>query len=131
MSESIASSSDCNPFADQRTFMQACGQTTDRMNIDQAALYGDLINEEYTEWLQSTPASIDDLDACVDIIVVIIGYMLSQGWDAEGAWREVMRSNMAKIDPATGAVRRRVDGKILKPAGWTPPSLARFMGALE
>jgi hypothetical protein len=30
---------------------------------------------------------------------------------------------MAKIDPETGKVRKRSDGKILKPAGWEPPKL--------
>jgi hypothetical protein len=30
---------------------------------------------------------------------------------------------MAKIDPLTGTVLRRADGKILKPAGWTAPDL--------
>ena len=42
------------------------------------------------------------------------------------AWCEVMDTNMAKIDPNTGKVRKREDGKILKPEGWKPPNLARF-----
>ena len=28
-----------------------------------------------------------------------------------------------KVDPETGVVKRRHDGKILKPNGWTPPNL--------
>jgi hypothetical protein len=43
------------------------------------------------------------------------------------AWDEVLRSNRAKIDPLTGAVRKREDGKILKPAGWTAPDIARVI----
>jgi predicted HAD superfamily Cof-like phosphohydrolase len=37
-----------------------------------------------------------------------------------------MQTNFAKIDPATGKVRKREDGKVLKPEGWQPPNLALF-----
>lgn len=116
-----------NPFEDQRLFMQACGQTTDFRNAVQVRLYGDLINEEYTEWAAAVPGSVEDLDAVMDQIVVLIGYALSQGWDVSGAWKEVMRSNFDKVDAETGAVRRRADGKILKPDGWRAPDLRPFM----
>jgi predicted HAD superfamily Cof-like phosphohydrolase len=49
------------------------------------------------------------------------------GADGEGAWIEVMRSNFAKIDHDTGKVRKREDGKVLKPEGWTPPELEQFL----
>jgi predicted HAD superfamily Cof-like phosphohydrolase len=39
-----------------------------------------------------------------------------------------MRTNFAKIDPVTGKVRKREDGKVLKPEGWEPPQLAKFVG---
>jgi predicted HAD superfamily Cof-like phosphohydrolase len=38
-----------------------------------------------------------------------------------------MKTNFAKIDPETGAVRRREDGKIMKPDGWKAPELAPFL----
>jgi hypothetical protein len=38
-----------------------------------------------------------------------------------------MRTNFAKIDKETGKVRKREDGKVLKPLGWTPPELAPFI----
>ena len=31
---------------------------------------------------------------------------------------------MAKVDPATGKVTKREDGKVLKPAGWKSPDIA-------
>jgi len=49
------------------------------------------------------------------------------GADAEGAWKEVMQTNFAKIDHATGKVRKREDGKVLKPVGWKSPELAQFI----
>jgi len=39
----------------------------------------------------------------------------------------VARSNLAKINPETGKVIKRQDGKVLKPEGWTPPELKQFL----
>jgi predicted HAD superfamily Cof-like phosphohydrolase len=58
---------------------------------------------------------------------VTIGAIHSLGVDGEGAWDEVMRTNFAKIDTETGKVRKREDGKVLKPEGWLPPELERFV----
>ena len=42
-------------------------------------------------------------------------------------WKEVMMTNFAKIDHDTGKVRKREDGKVLKPTGWVPPNLKTFV----
>ena len=112
-------------FEEQGFFMRACGQTTGMNNYDQFELYNELIQEELGELYagQSDDNEVEEFDAVLDLIVVLIGYGHSRGWPMDAGWAEVMRSNMAKIDPATGAVRRRADGKILKPEGWTPPDL--------
>jgi predicted HAD superfamily Cof-like phosphohydrolase len=49
------------------------------------------------------------------------------GADAEGAWKEVMRTNFAKVDSETGKVRKREDGKVLKPVGWNSPVLSPYL----
>ena len=116
-----------NPFQDVADFMSACGQTTLERNDLQSDLYRELISEEYSEWRTSWPGSIDDIDAVIDLIVVLTGYGLSRGWDMDAAWTEVHRTNVAKVDPLTGLVRKRIDGKILKPEGWTPPNLGPAM----
>lgn len=118
--------SNINPFQDQARFMQASGQTVGELNATQYQLYCNLIHEEFEELVASDNMR-DDLDALIDILVVTIGAIHSLGADAEGAWREVMRSNLAKIDPHTGLVNKREDGKILKPEGWTPPELEPFL----
>jgi predicted HAD superfamily Cof-like phosphohydrolase len=61
------------------------------------------------------------------MIWVILGYCYMKGFDVDGAWKEVARSNLAKIDPTTGKVIKRADGKVLKPEGWTPPELEQFI----
>jgi len=115
-----------NPFRDQEKFMRACDQTVGTENTEQYKLYLDLIEEEVQELKDST-TPVDDLDALVDILVVTIGAIHSMGADAEGAWREVMATNFAKIDKVTGRVRKRDDGKVLKPEGWTAPDLKKYV----
>lgn len=66
-------------------------------------------------------------DALLDLIVVCIGAGHSAGYPMEQGWDAVAISNLRKIDPATGQVVRRDDGKILKPEGWRPPNLARLL----
>ena len=119
-------------FTDVSVFLNAVGQRVPNHPIgktDQSDLYKKLIDEEYQEFLEAyyTNDKAEELDACFDMIWVIVGYMKSRGWDCEGAWDEGAKSNLSKIDPTTGLVRRREDGKILKPEGWTPPDFSKFV----
>ena len=118
-----------NPFRDQAKFMTACDQTVDQGNTDQFNMYLKLIEEEAEELNQAIidKNRIEMLDALIDMLVVTIGAIHSAGFDAEGAWKEVMRTNFAKIDKDTGKVVKREDGKVLKPDGWTPPDLGQFL----
>ena len=110
-------------YNDVVKFIEACDQEKTSKN---AGLYVKLIAEEYGEFLEAD-YDVDELDACMDMIWVILGYCYMRGWDVEGAWNEVARSNLAKINPETGKVNKREDGKVLKPEGWTPPELKQFL----
>jgi predicted HAD superfamily Cof-like phosphohydrolase len=119
-----------NAFRDQEKFMKACDQTVGgEFNKDQFNLYVDLMQEEWKELGEAITAQdkVETLDALIDFIVVTIGAIHSAGFDAEGAWKEVMKTNFAKIDHDTGKVRKREDGKVLKPTGWVPPNLKPFI----
>jgi predicted HAD superfamily Cof-like phosphohydrolase len=119
-----------NPFRDQEKFMRACDQTVGgEFDKDQFDLYVSLIDEEIRELYEAITAhdKVETLDALIDILVVTIGAIHSMGADGEGAWKEVMSTNFAKIDKKTGLVRKREDGKVLKPIGWTAPKLAQFL----
>lgn len=118
-----------NPFKDQETFMNACDQSTIKYNANQYAMYLDLIDEERDELKEAIEAGdqVEQLDALIDILVVTIGAIHSMGADGEGAWNEVMKTNFAKIDSETGKVRKREDGKVLKPEGWRAPELEPFL----
>jgi len=118
-----------NPFRDQEKFMKACDQSVNGFDKDQFALYFNLIEEEFKELnvAYSVGDKVEMLDALIDILVVTIGAVHSMGADSEGAWKEVMSTNFAKIDRETGKVRKREDGKVLKPIGWVPPDLKPFV----
>lgn len=66
------------------------------------------------------------IDALCDIIYVACGAAVEMGVDLDEYLAEVHRSNMQK---AGGPVR--ADGKVLKPAGWTPPNIAGVLAREE
>ena len=119
-------------FTDVSVFLSAVGQETpatpQKTVSDQAQLYKQLIEEEVTEFWEAEAMGddVEEIDACFDMIWVIVGYMKSRGWDCEGIWDEGAKSNLSKIDPVTGSVRKRADGKIMKPEGWQPPDFKKF-----
>jgi predicted HAD superfamily Cof-like phosphohydrolase len=115
-----------NTFKDIDTFATACDQPASPENYK---MYLGLIDEEYGELVEAVIADdkVEQLDALVDILVVTMGAIRAAGWDGEAAWKEVMDTNFAKIDATTGKVRKREDGKVLKPEGWKAPELSQFI----
>jgi predicted HAD superfamily Cof-like phosphohydrolase len=92
------------------------------------SIYENLVDEEYDEFIDAV-TNEEKLDGAMDLIWVVLGYCNARGWNVEGAWEEVRRTNMAKlqVDPVTGHLKRRSDGKIMKPEGWTGPNLTPFV----
>jgi predicted HAD superfamily Cof-like phosphohydrolase len=116
-------------FRDVAVFMSAAGQEVNKENYIQSSLYHNLIAEEYSEFIQARSKNddVETIDACFDIIWVIVGYMISRGWDCNAIWDEGSLSNLNKIDKKTGSVIKREDGKVLKPEGWQPPNFSKFV----
>lgn len=65
-------------------------------------------------------------DALVDMMVLIVGTGLELGIPLDRVWDEIHRTNMAKVG-TDGSVRRRADGKVLKPDGWKKPDIAAML----
>jgi len=116
-------------FTDVQVFMSAAGHTITENNLNQAQLYKDLIKEEVSEFwdAEAVTDDVEEIDACFDMIWVIVGYMMSRGWDCNKIWDEGALSNLRKIDKETRKVLKREDGKILKPEGWQPPDFTKFV----
>lgn len=126
-----------NPFDDVAKFMQAGAQSVGRFSPTQTGLYLGLIEEEDNELISALERPLEDedddaekvarlaeiIDALVDSMWVRIGALHSLGPVAEAAWAEVTRSNLSKVDPDSGMLLKREDGKVLKPAGYSPPNL--------
>lgn len=104
-------------------------KTNDRLTME---LYKKLITEEYEEFLEgyANDDQVEELDACVDMMWVIVGYMRARGWSKElvkAAIDEVDRSNFSKfVEDENGAIQcvKREDGKILKPSTFSPADIA-------
>jgi len=113
--------------ADVDKFQKACDQNPSPENV---RLYYDLITEEYHEFREAIEVQdeVEQLDACMDMIWVILGFCHMKGFDVEGAWKEVSKTNLNKIDPQTGKVNKDANGKVMKPEGWQPPNLSSFLG---
>jgi predicted HAD superfamily Cof-like phosphohydrolase len=112
---------------DHGEFFRAAEQKADGYT---SALYTKLIDEEVREFFDAdAECDITEMaDACIDIIVVALGKLRAMGLDPQPLWDEVHRSNMAKfIHDGVPGIKRRPDGKILKPEGWTPPALAEIV----
>lgn len=65
---------------------------------------------------------VEATDALADIIVVTKGSALTLGVPVDRAFQIVHGTNMAKLGPDGKIIRRPEDGKVLKPAGWVPPT---------
>jgi len=111
---------------DVKMFLSACDQ---KPSPENSALYKTLMEEEFNEFISAhwNKDEHEQLDGCMDLIWVTLGFCHMKGYDICGAWDEVVKTNMAKVDPVTGKVRRREDGKILKPEGWKPPDMSKFI----
>lgn len=109
-------------------FMNLAGQNTAGGQFgdhDIRELRSDLLEEEFDEYLfaQAADDLVGTVDGLLDVIVIAWGTLLAYvGNDtAKAAAAEVVRSNLDKV---TGEIRRRPDGKILKPEGWRGPDIA-------
>ena len=115
-----------NIFKQQAEFMRACDQTVGEYNEAQAIMYSTLIMEEFEELIQAETAA-EGIKELMDLIVVLVGYGHSAGWDIENAWQEVWESNMSKIDPVSGKVLKREDGKVLKGENYKLADVAKYV----
>ncbi len=96
---------------------------------DIRALRKKLLEEEFTEYNVGEDKNdlVEIADALADLIYIAYGTAVAYGIPLDKVFAEVHRSNMAKL--VDGKVIRRDDGKVLKPAGWTPPNIKSILDA--
>ena len=118
-------------FTDVRDFHQAFGQRIgEKPELPDPAerdLRVKLLREEFKEYIdaENDHDLVEIADALADIIYIACGTAVSYGIPFDNLFAEVHRSNMAKL--VDGKVIRREDGKIQKPADWTPPDVRSIL----
>jgi len=119
---------------DVTEFMSAADQyvgKTPHLNEDnmaQARLYIDLIDEEFRELCDGfLRRHIGDIaDGGADLVWVVQGLFTTLGIDFNKVWEEVRASNMSKVSD-NGKIKKRADGKILKPESYFKPDIERVL----
>src|SRR6056300_869114 len=113
---------------DVRKFMDACEQPSDQGWGEQAALYMDLITEEYKETLDAYNKGdlVEVADGLADMVWVIMGLANTLSIPFDDVWREVKNSNMSKC--VDGKVIKNEAGKVMKPDTYFPPNIAKIIG---
>lgn len=86
-----------------------------------------LIQEELQELQEAIRDEniVEVADALSDLLYVVYGAGHCFGLNLDETFAEVHRSNMTKFP--NGQVLRREDGKIMKPASWEPPNIAKII----
>lgn len=122
----------------QKLFMSQCGQTVTVVNFPQIELYKELVREELIRELfpaienwKLDPGNKDHirevLDGAGDTLVVICGILFSMGVNPEEVKDRIDISNLTKIPKDKTQVKRREDGKILKPDTFKKPDLENLV----
>jgi len=109
---------------------QYIGETPhlDEKNEQQVRLYIDLIDEEFRELCDGfLRRHIGDIaDGGADLVWVVQGLFTTLGIDFNKVWEEVRASNMSKVSEG-GKIKKRADGKILKPESYFKPDIERVL----
>ena len=97
-------------------------------NEAQARLYIDLIDEEFRELCDGfLRRHIGDIaDGGADLVWVVQGLFTTLGINFDQVWNEVRASNMSKVSD-NGKIKKREDGKILKPESYFKPNIERVL----
>ncbi len=110
------------------------GWTAYKLDTDVMTLINALVNMKHLgrlmkagalDYLFEAADPVELLDGDIDVMVVSIGSLMSQGSDIFGAVHAVSGANLAKFPG--GVCIKDKDGKIQKPDGWKPADLKPFL----
>lgn len=121
-------------------FQIACDVPLTNPNTELFDLCLNLIKEEFTELSEAQLELSNAVDAedyiikkakvaseMVDLIYVICYAANVHKIPLDQVFTLIHKANMNKVDPQTGKVNKREDGKILKPEGWKPAPIKELI----
>lgn len=134
---------------EQAKFMLACGQAVNQYPIApekfealalQVSMQQTLIQEEIAELIRAVDMCyefrhdkglywqmLSEISAeAVDVVYVVIGLCNTLGLNVNAMFSEIHGANMRKVGE-DGLVKKRPDGKIMKPEGWEPANKLRVI----
>ena len=89
----------------------------------------DFLEEEFEETQEAflKKDHVEVVDGLIDLIVIAIGTLELFNCDADRAWKEVHKSNMAK-EPGANKSRKNPFGlpDMVKPEGWKGPEILKY-----
>lgn len=93
-----------------------------------AALYQNLIKEEFTEFIWADHDS-DKLKELCDLMWVCIMYGLARGWKLQGALKALVQEYKSKFYTADGKLEPlyREDGKLMKNTGFKKMDPSKYL----
>jgi predicted HAD superfamily Cof-like phosphohydrolase len=91
-----------------KEFMSVTGQTPD------PGLQAILMGEEFDEWVDAEPDTVEELKELADLVYVCYGFAAARGYDLDEALVRVHQNNVGRCIQPDGTVKRRADGKIIK-----------------
>lgn len=131
-----------NPFQDVVDFHKKFGIQYDgpprQLPLELRAFRIARLREEFLEYNEAMianypnsthpPTHHDQFDALIDLIYIALGTIHLHGWNFHEGWRRVHAANMAKERGSSGDGRSKPYAigvtDIVKPDGWTAPTLA-------
>ncbi|MAG39534.1 hypothetical protein CMI41_01020 [Candidatus Pacearchaeota archaeon] len=107
-----------------KKFEQKIGNTPEFSDENTMKLRIVLVEEEFLELKEAYEEKDfpSFIDAIADSIYVLLGTAVATGVDLEPIWEEIQKTNMAKTPG-----NNRLDGKLLKPEGWSPPDISNLL----
>ena len=110
--------------------MEEVAEMLASLGMPAQARYLDAVADSFKRFSADAAEALDPdrqalLDALCDQIVTAIGVAHRFGLDIHGALAEVNRSNWSKL--VDGQFQYDANGKVIKPASYSPPNLAPFV----
>jgi len=114
-----------------RKWIEGCGPQSDSFLAERIQEELNELSIALDDWFTfSLPGDDEDyqasiLDEMMDVIFTIKVLCVVKGWNYHAAEQHKIENNLSKL--TNGKIKKRSDGKILKPDGYTPTDMRSYL----